>query len=144
MGAAMALGSRPWLVMEAPYRSDEELIGDLLEFNSLLWQRQNAYIRLRSAIIESRAYAIAMYNHAASQDPPLTMDMDYWAAFRIDCNTALEVLSGLPRRLRAARTNLNRAPGELGDTYQAVYDLLSQGRVMPYDGRFLTGEEISC
>ena len=31
MGAAMALGSNPWHIMDSPYDRDEELIGDLLE-----------------------------------------------------------------------------------------------------------------
>ena len=144
MGAAMALGSRPWHVMESPYDSDEELIGDVLEHDTAVWRRQNAYLKLRSAIVQSRAYAIAMYNHAASQDPPVTMDMDYYQAVRIDCDTALEVLAPLPQRLRTARSRLMSAPAELGETYQAVYALLAEGRVMPYDGRWIAGEEIPC
>lgn len=144
MGAAMALGSRPWHVMESPYDSDEELIGDILEADTRVWRRANAYIRLRSSIVQTRAHAVAMFANAACQDPPNTMDMEFWAAIRNDCDTALEVLAGLPRRLRAARNNLGRAPAELGETYQAVYDLLAQGRVMPHEGRWLTGEEIPC
>jgi hypothetical protein len=141
MGAAMVLGSRPWHVMESPYDSDEELIGEVLDHDNAVWRRQNAYLKLRSAIVQTRAHAIVMYNHAAAQDPPITMDMDYYRAVRVDCDTALEVLAPLPGRLRTARARLMRAPAELGETYEAVYALLSQGRVMPHDGRFITGEE---
>lgn len=144
MGAAMALGSHPWRVMDHRFDSDEELIGDVLEFDTRVWRRQNAYLKLRSAIVQSRAYAIAMYNDAAVQDPPNTMDMGYWVTVCGDCDAALEVLAPLPRRLRTARARLMQAPVALGETYQAVYDLLSQGRVMPHDGRFLAGEELPC
>src|SRR5690606_62365 len=141
MGAAMALGSRPWHVMEHAYASDQELIGDVLEFEARIRRRQNSYVKLRSRIVQARAYAVAMYNDAASQDPPNQPDMEQWALVAADCNTALDVLAPLASKLRGARAALNRAPGELGETYQQVYDLLSRGRVMPHQGRFITGEE---
>lgn len=144
MGAAMALGSHPWHLMECPYTRDEELIGDLLDIGDRLMRRQNGYLRLRSSIVAARGHAVAMYNQAASQDPPNTMDMGYWATVRIDCETALDVLTGLPSKLRAARAKVESAPAQLGETYEAVYALLSQGHVMPHDGRWMTGEESSC
>lgn len=144
MGAAMALGSRPWHVMEFAYNSDQELIEELLDMTCQLWTRHNAYVRLRSTIVQRFAYAAAMFGAAACMDPPSEMDMAYWAAVKGDCEAAVEVLSPLPAKLRAARAALTRAPAELGETYQAVYDLLAQGRVMPHDGRWLTGEEIPC
>jgi hypothetical protein len=144
MGASMALGSRPWHIMDCPYDSDDELISDVLEHEHRLWQWQNAYIRLRSNIVHARAHAITMFNHAAGCKPPDTEEMTRWASVKADCDTALDVLAPLPAKLRAARNSLNRAPGELGETYQAVYDLLRQSQVMPYDGHFLTGEELPC
>lgn len=144
MGAAMALGSRPWHVMEYAYASDQELIGDLWEFEARIRRRQNSYVQLRSQILNARAYAVAMYNDAANQHPPKQLDMEHWALVIADCDTALDVLAPLARKLRTARARLTRAPAELGDTYQQVYDLLAQGRVMPHEGRFITGEETPC
>lgn len=144
MGAAMALGSRPWHIMECRYGSDEELIGDLLDMDARLFRRQDAYIKMRSAIVRTRAHAIAMFNDAANQNPPLAMDMDHWAGSIAACDAALDVLAPLPARLRLARAGLGRAPAELGETYEAVYRLLSQGHVMPHDGRWVTGEEAPC
>jgi hypothetical protein len=144
MGAAMALGSRPWHIMETAYASDSELIGDVLDLDIRLWQHANAYIRLRSNIVQAHAQAGARFAQAAQAEPPDRPMMAYWAAVKGDCEAALEVLAGLAPRLRAARAKLAQAPAQLGDTYLAVYDLLRQGRVMPYDGRFLTGEELPC
>jgi len=144
MGAAMALGSRPWHSMTCRYDTDQELISDVLDAIQTVWERQGAYIRLRSGIVQARARANALFAEAAAQSPPIEMDMAHYAAISADCDAALEVLSGLSSRLRAARGNLSRAPAELGETYQQVYDLLAQGRVMPHDGRWLTGEELPC
>jgi hypothetical protein len=141
MGAAMALGSRPWHIMDSPYSTDEELISDVLDAIQTVWDRQGAYIRLRSTIARTRAHAMAMHADAASRTPPSEMDMAYWASIASDCDTALEALASLPTHLRAARANLSRAPAELGETYQQVYDLLEQGRVMPHDGRWISGED---
>lgn len=142
MGAAMALHAPPWYERTDAFRTDTELISDLLDIDFELWRRQNAYIQLRSAIVRRRASAVVRHRMAA--DAGHYPDMGHWADIIADCDTALDVLRGLPRRLRAARAALMRAPGELGETYQAVYDLLRQGRVMPRDGHFLTGEEIPC
>lgn len=144
MGAAMALHSRPWHIMDSPYDSDEELIGELYDRILDVWERQAAYIRLRSGIVGALRHAIAKFTAAANERPPNEAAMTRWAAVRADCEAALDVLSTLPRRLHVARASLTRAPAELGDTYQAVYDLLAQGRVMPMDGRWLTGEEAPC
>lgn len=144
MGAAMALGSRPWRVMEHAYASDQELIAELLEHELAIRRRESGYIKLRSNIVKARAWAVASFTTAQRKHPPDQAAMEHWAAVAADCNTALDVLAPLPGKLRAARAALNRAPGELGETYQQVYDLLAQGRVMPHEGRWLTGEETQC
>ncbi|MFI6595027.1 hypothetical protein ACIBHX_02195 [Nonomuraea sp. NPDC050536] len=144
MGAAMALGSRPWHVMDSPYGSDQELISDLLDKIDDLYGRFMTYIKLRSAITRAWAWANASFATAACQKPPNQAAMEHWARVRGDCEAALETLHSLPRKVTSARTSLTMAPAEMGETYQAVYDLLSQGRVMPHDGRWLTGEELPC
>ena len=142
MGAAMALGARPSAIMDYAYSSDQELIEELLEHASAIYQRELDTIRLWSQAAAARQWAIASYTTAQALNPPDYEAMRRWRAVWADCDAALEVLTNIPRRLRAARTRLTMAPAELGDTYQAVYDTLAQDRVMPYDGRWLTGEVI--
>jgi hypothetical protein len=57
------------------------------------------------------------------------------------CEHALEVLAELDRRLRHAIARLQATPAALGETYQAVYDLIRADGRMPLDGRWITGEE---
>jgi hypothetical protein len=57
------------------------------------------------------------------------------------CERALAVLAELDRRLRYAIARLQAAPAALGETYEAAYDLIRAGGLMPFDGRWLTGED---
>lgn len=34
------------------------------------------------------------------------------------------------------------APTELGEIYEAAYNLVAAGNVLPFDGRWITGEEM--
>jgi len=52
---------------------------------------------------------------------------------------AIGVLGGASGRLRIALRWIRRVPGDLGDTYEAVYDHVRAGRVMPCSGDFLAG-----
>lgn len=126
--------------MDYAYLRDQELIEDLLDHTAVVYQRELDCIRLLSQAAAARRWAIASYTTAQSLNPPDYAAMRHWRAVWADCDAALEVLAHLPGRLRAARSRLTMAPAQLGDTYQAVYDTLAQGRVMPYNGRWLTGE----
>lgn len=53
---------------------------------------------------------------------------------------AITELAMLAERLRAARAWIRQTPGNLGETYEAVYELLRRGHTMPRDGDFITGE----
>lgn len=56
------------------------------------------------------------------------------------CGEALTVLDELDQRLRHAIARLRAAPAALGETYEAVYDLIRAGGRMPCEGRWITGE----
>jgi hypothetical protein len=57
------------------------------------------------------------------------------------CERALAILAELDRRLRHAIARLQAAPAALGETYESVYDLIRAGGLMPFDGRWLTGDD---
>jgi len=64
------------------------------------------------------------------------------ARARIDaCERALGLLAELDRRLRHAIARLQAAPAALGETYESVYNLIRAGGLMPFDGRWLTGDD---
>jgi hypothetical protein len=141
IGATLALGARPlagagW----TRYLDDRRLIDDLLELADDVSSRCNATTGLIKTVVGTRAHAAAMYADAATASPPRDMDMAYWAAVMGDCDAAAEILGVLLPRLRMAYQRLVSTPEQLGETYAAVYRLLSAGRVMPLDGRWITGE----
>lgn len=53
---------------------------------------------------------------------------------------ALGILGPLAARLRRALALIRAVPGDLGETYQPVYELRRRGGVMPRDGDWLTGQ----
>jgi hypothetical protein len=57
------------------------------------------------------------------------------------CERALAVLAELDRRLRHAIARLQAVPAALGETYEPVYDHIRAGGRMPFDGRWLTGDD---
>lgn len=138
MGAAMALGPRAWTATDCPYHLDRELIDDLLDQITAIAERQQAHARLHTETAHAHVQAARLLDTATPQTHP--DDLAGWRSTISDCTAAAEALSGLRSRLRVARTKLTAAPAQLGETYQAVYTLLEQGRVMPYNGRWLTGE----
>jgi hypothetical protein len=141
IGATLALGVRPlagtgW----TRYPDDRRLVDDLIELADGVSSRCSAAERLVETAVRTRAHAAAMFADAAAAEPPRDMDMAHWAAVMGDCDAATEILRALLPRLWAAYGRLVAAPEQLGETYAAVYRLLSAGRVMPHAGRWLTGE----
>ncbi|MBG0828201.1 hypothetical protein HS041_10520 [Planomonospora sp. ID67723] len=139
IGATLMLGVRPpaargW----TPYPDDRRLVDDLIDLADLVAARAGAAMALTRSAGAARAHAVAMFAEAACADPPRQQDMASWAAVMGDCDAALEVLQALLHRLRVIYQRLMAAPEQLGETYAAAYRLVSAGRVLPYDGRWLT------
>ena len=54
-----------------------------------------------------------------------------------DCQAALELLTDGDQRLTYVMSRLLAVPDELGDVYEAAYQTVCRGHVLPHDGRFL-------
>lgn len=54
-----------------------------------------------------------------------------------DCMEALELLVDAAQRLAFVLAKLLAVPDELGDTYEAAYETVHRGHLLPHDGRFL-------
>ncbi|HEY9441011.1 MAG TPA: hypothetical protein VIS29_20680 [Streptomyces sp.] len=137
-GAALTLG-QPLLPAGAGWCSDRDLVDAIADLQDTLAARQ---ARLRIAQAETRA-ALARAQRQAARDRHLFGQVG--AETRIvlaDCRTALEVLGEAAGRLRHAVSRIGAVPGELGEVYEAVYRLVRAGRVLPHNGRWLTGEEV--
>ncbi|MET9339302.1 hypothetical protein [Nonomuraea sp. NPDC003804] len=137
LGATLALGVRPlrgegW----TPYRLDRDLAEDLVELSVAVHDRGRRVEQLVTRVAARRATLRRWLFHAESEDARRPV----WRAEITDCTTALEVLGPLPRRLAVIIAKLAACPVQLGETYAAVYALVAAGRVMPHDGRWLTGE----
>ncbi|OPG10574.1 hypothetical protein [Microbispora sp. GKU 823] len=137
-GATLALGVWPLTGGGhgyAPFASDRELVDQLLDFGiAILGQYDRVVTLVRMAALR-QAELLAWIASATKGDP-----VEAWQAELVDCTTALEVLAGVPRRLRAAAGRVAATPAALGETYVEVYRLVAAGRVLPYNGRWLTGE----
>ncbi|MFC3983418.1 hypothetical protein [Streptosporangium jomthongense] len=129
-----ALAGGDWL----PYATDHELVGALVDLLDEIADRWQAYVRLRNAVATARARARAYLNAGATENEALLR------ATITDCTTALEILSHLGTRLGLASRRLHDAPAALGDTYAAAYRLVHGGRVLPRDGRWITGEPVTA
>ncbi len=163
-GAAMALGAGSLAVYQAsrdPFRSDTEMLEQVAEVEdgtaAALHEgqelRDEARQELRSARADERRARAALTaahltpaatgrqraaRHAAIARAQRQISA---AQERIEtCEEALEIVEPLIRQLRLALTCLERVPSDLGETYEAIYDHIHHGRVMPKDGDFLTGE----
>lgn len=54
---------------------------------------------------------------------------------------AIDQLRGLAGQLQTALAWIREVPGDLGETYEGVYELLRRGHAMPKDGDWITGQE---
>lgn len=139
IGAAIALGAYPVSAIGPRYTNDRELITaicDLLDDIADKWQ---AYVKLRHQVATARARARVVLRGTTNE-----RDVPVLQGIISDCTTALETLESLPGRLQGASKRLNETPEQLGETYAAVYALVAQGRRMPLNGRWMTGENPSC
>ncbi len=67
-----------------------------------------------------------------------------------ECETRVEIceeigraMDTLAQRLRIALARIRAVPGDLGETYEAVYRLIRRGGRLPHEGRWITGETAS-
>ncbi|MBP2704367.1 hypothetical protein JOL79_11140 [Microbispora sp. RL4-1S] len=137
-GATAALGTWPLTGGGdgyAPFASDRDLVEELLDFGIAILGHYDRVVALVQTIAMRRAELLAWIASATRGDP-----VKEWRAEVTDCAAALEVLTGVPGRLRAAARRVAAAPAALGDTYAEVYRLVTGGRVLPHNGRWLTGE----
>jgi hypothetical protein len=136
-----AAASRP-----SGYRSEEELIDDVLDAEDGAVSVLRSAARLRLETDAALAAALAAQARAALMpaDTPAQRTARRHALAdarsRIAvCREALDVLAGIRDRFGEARQLLRRVPRDLGDVYQIIYDLLSEGRRLPEDARTYFG-----
>lgn len=66
-------------------------------------------------------------------------DPGYRAVVR-ECDAALGSLYPAHNQLQHALRRIQAVPQDLGDTYAAAYATIRRGTVLPYDGRWITGD----
>lgn len=55
------------------------------------------------------------------------------------CEEAIRTARELAARLQYARARIEAVPGDLGETYESVYNLIRAGGVLPHQGRWVIG-----
>lgn len=126
----------------SPWRSDRAYVNHLVEVEVLLVARL-ANIDLRLEIWEQEA--------AEAQDMlailPYTLSTlaqrTYWQAVLESAVQALGIAEEARDKVWTALCCLRDLYDQLEDTYQAAYDLVRSGRVLPHNGRWITGEPLS-
>ncbi|WP_182875637.1 hypothetical protein [Microbispora sp. H10670] len=124
MGCALTLGMQPAHHGEA-WRTDRALVNAVVDLED----------DMRHRLFRIRSYRDQL--DALLETIPDTEENTHVIA---DIMAALEILASAEQRLGYAAGRLARVPGELGETYAAVYTLIRQGRALPYDGRWITGQ----
>lgn len=123
MGCALILGLQP-AHHGQPWPTDRALVNAVIDLEDEM--------RRRLFLIRSfRAQLLAYLE--------MIPDTEENAHVIADILAALEILEAAERQIGYAAGRLARVPGELGETYTAAYDLIRQGRALPYDGRWITG-----
>lgn len=164
-GAAMALGASSLAVYQAArdaYDTDTELLEEVAEVEdavaAALQEAQElrdearrelaaaraAKLRAQAALAAARMMPAATDRQRAARDAAIARAQQQVdeALARIDvAEEALEILGQLTGQLRRALALLQRVPEDLGETYEAIYDHIRAGRVMPKDGDFLRGAQ---
>jgi hypothetical protein len=137
--AAHALGASPGDVFSAgrlhrAYPSDREFLEELVLAEEDLAERAAAVSSLQERVFLALA--------AATSDDPDDEDEDSDAEDRAAlCEEAAGILDEVAPRLRLALARVRAVPGDLGETYEAAYDLVRRGGVLPHRGRWVTGED---
>jgi hypothetical protein len=116
------------------WRNDGELLDFILEIELIIRARLGILTAMAAQFEADRAHALELMEHASSyQRGRLILR---------DCNAALAILQPAIDRLRYALSRVAAVPTDLGERYEAAYNTLQRGHVLPHDGRFITGEDL--
>jgi hypothetical protein len=128
------------------WANDAEMVSAIDDLNLGLWGRITAIKRLRAeveAALEQAEADLAAARRAlagAKDDAARAAaqaKMRQAAAVIGDCEAALEILQDVEQRLLVAASKFLAPGDDLADVYEAAYDTVSRGHVLPHDGRFL-------
>lgn len=134
-GATSALTATLSRIAAKPWRDDNELLRHVLELEVWLSTRLNEISRFTASVEADLAKAIEVFETTDDEDE----EDEAWRTI-CDCRAALEVVEPAVPRLRHALIRVRAVPEELGEHYTAAYRTLSRGHVLPFEGRWFTGE----
>ena len=157
VGAAYALGANPIAVYTAGrrirrggYPTEREFVADLAAAEDDTADRLRAVSRLQAdtvaamdAALEALEEAKAMPVREPCKGCHDARDAAIAAAeARITvCERVAAITDPLAARLAHALRRLRAVPADLGEVYESVYRLVRQGGVMPFAGRWISGED---
>jgi hypothetical protein len=136
--AATALGASPGDVFSAgrlhrAYPSDREFLEELSLAEEDIGDRAAAVSRQQELVTIALDAALADVG-IKGRDAEARIEL---------CEEAAGILDALAPRLRLALARVRAVPADLGETYEAAYDLVRRGGVLPRRGRWITGEDPS-
>ena len=155
VGAAAALGSEGITVYAAGrgpgtrHADEREFLGALAGAEDDIAERLNAAGQLHDQSVTALDSALDALDAARAMHTSEPCDgchrrkaaaiTSAEARARL-CETAIEILAPLTARLRHALARIRAVPGDLGETYEPVYNLIRRGGAMPHEGRWITGQ----
>jgi hypothetical protein len=138
-GAATVLGADQITVYTAtnpPHPTDASFLADVSDAEDDARDLLTAAGRLADRVTAALDAALA-----DDEDADNNEDEDE-AAERIGrCEAALGLLAEIEKRLSHAVSRLEAVAPVLGETYESVYSLLRRGGLMPFEGRWIEGED---
>jgi hypothetical protein len=145
VGAAITLGSSRLSVYAAgralPALTAAELPSDVAFLSCLADAEDDATELLTSAsVLAKKATAALDAALELAEDGETSADRAIGRERAAACEEAIGILAELDQRLRYAIGRIQAVPEALGETYESVYNLIRAGGLMPFDGRWLTGE----
>lgn len=151
MGAALVLAAPLTVILgdAPPWEQDKLMLSATEDTAALVAETARDARRLgdqaRDALEDAQAAlaaARAAYASASGPADASTAEAAMSAALAqiSSCTSALELLEDLTQRLAHAHARLESVPDDLREVYEAHYRLVRKGRVLPFEGRWLTGE----
>ena len=125
LSAAVRLGITTWGI-SARWNSDNDYVGALIDLECDLFTK----LQQISAMIARYAAALEAEYGKVLQRPKVIAALQ----------AALEILATARDKATAALNRVMAAPDELTGTYAAAYHHVRSGRVLPFNGRFISGE----